>query len=58
LFRISIAREVVISKLIQKEPRTYALIFETGDEIASTLKQFARENGLAGSSFKAIGFRM
>ena len=48
----------MISKLIQKEPRTYALIFETGDEIASTLKQFARENGLAGSSFKAIGFRM
>jgi hypothetical protein len=45
----------VIAKLIQKQPRTYALIFETGDEIASNLKRFARENSLAGSSFKAIG---
>ena len=45
----------MISKLIQKQPRTYALIFENGDEITATLKQFAKENGLAGSSFKAIG---
>jgi hypothetical protein len=47
--------ETVIAKLIQKQPRTYALIFENGDEIAGTLKQFAKENGLTGSSFKAIG---
>ena len=43
------------AKLIGEQPRTYVLIFETGDEIASTLKQFAMENRLAGSSFKAIG---
>lgn len=43
------------AKLIQEQPRTYALIFETGDEIASNLKQFAKENNLSGSSFKAIG---
>lgn len=43
------------SKLIQEQPRTYVLIFETGDEIASTLKQFATSERLSGSSFKAIG---
>jgi predicted DNA-binding protein with PD1-like motif len=46
---------IVTAKLIQEHPRTYALIFETGDEIASTLKQFAKDHELAGSSFKAIG---
>jgi hypothetical protein len=43
------------SKLIQEQPRTYVLIFETGDEIASILKQFATDQKLRGSSFKAIG---
>ena len=42
-------------KQIENEPTTFALIFETGDEIASLLQQFAREQGLGGSSFKAIG---
>lgn len=42
-------------KLLQKEPRMYALIFETGDELASGLKKFAEEEKLAGSSFHAIG---
>src|SRR5271165_417914 len=37
------------------KPSSTALIFETGDEIASVLQQFARGQGLAGSSFKAIG---
>lgn len=43
------------SKLIQEQPRTYVLIFETGDEITSNLKKFARTQRLEGSSFKAIG---
>lgn len=43
------------SKLIQEQPRTYALTFETGDEIAVLLKEFAKQQRLAGSSFKAIG---
>src|SRR5437868_12943895 len=43
------------AKLIQEQPRVWALIFQTGDEIASTLKQFAIDQRLAGSSFKAIG---
>ena len=42
-------------KQIEDEPKTFVLIFETGDEIASVLQQFARDQGLAGSSFKAIG---
>jgi uncharacterized protein len=42
-------------KLLSHEPRTYALIFDHGDEIAQVLKKFAAENHLAGSSFKAIG---
>ena len=43
------------SKLIHERPRTYLLVFETGDEIASILKQFAINEHLSGSSFKAIG---
>ena len=42
-------------KQIATEPRTFALIFETGDEIAAGLQQFAAEQKLGGSSFKAIG---
>ena len=42
-------------KQIEDEPKTFVLVFETGDEIASLLKQFAAGQGLAGSSFKAIG---
>ncbi len=42
-------------KLLSEEPKTYALIFETGDELATGLSRFATEQKLAGSSFKAIG---
>jgi hypothetical protein len=42
-------------KRVAETPVTYALIFETGDEIASGLKAFAKEQGLKDSSFKAIG---
>jgi len=42
-------------KQIDHSPKTYALIFETGDEIASLLLQFSKDERLAGSSFKAIG---
>jgi predicted DNA-binding protein with PD1-like motif len=41
-------------KQIEDEPKVFALIFETGDKIASVLQQFAKDQGLAGS-FKAIG---
>ncbi len=42
-------------KLLEQHPKTYVLIFDTGDEIASGLKRFAVEQKLSGSSFKAIG---
>ncbi|HYK36541.1 PPC domain-containing DNA-binding protein [Alloacidobacterium sp.] len=42
-------------KQVEQKPKVFALIFETGDEIAAELKQFAKEQGLGGSSFKAIG---
>ena len=42
-------------KQIEDEPKTFVLVFEIGDEIASALQQFAKRHGLAGSSFKAIG---
>jgi predicted DNA-binding protein with PD1-like motif len=42
-------------RLLSEEPKTYALIFGTGDELATGLSRFATEQKLAGSSFKAIG---
>lgn len=35
--------------------KTYAIIFQTGDEFAAPLKKFASENHLAASHFTAIG---
>jgi predicted DNA-binding protein with PD1-like motif len=35
--------------------KTFALIFDTGDEVMSTLTEFARKEGLTGSRFTAIG---
>jgi predicted DNA-binding protein with PD1-like motif len=43
------------SKLLEQHPRTYVLIFNTGDELADGLAQFAAEEKIGGSSFKAIG---
>jgi predicted DNA-binding protein with PD1-like motif len=42
-------------KQIEDEPKAFALIFETGDEIAGVLQQFSKSQGLGGSSFRAIG---
>jgi predicted DNA-binding protein with PD1-like motif len=43
------------SKLISESPRTYVLVFDTGDEVMATLTAFARAQHLAGSHFSAIG---
>jgi hypothetical protein len=46
------------SKLIHQSPdgqRTWALVFDTGDEVLSTLRDFASANHLAASHFTAIG---
>ena len=42
-------------KLVEQQPRTFVLIFNTGDEVAEGLKQFAKEQMMSASSFKAIG---
>ena len=42
-------------KLLEQNPKTYVLIFDTGDELAAELKKFAADQQLTGSSFKAIG---
>jgi len=42
-------------KQIEDESKTFVLIFDTGDEIARVLQEFAKGQSLAGSSFKAIG---
>jgi predicted DNA-binding protein with PD1-like motif len=42
-------------KQIEDEAKVFALVFETGDEIASVLQRFSKNQGLAGRSFKAIG---
>ncbi len=51
------SREVAIkAKLIDEgTEKTFALVFEKGDEVASLLLAFAKENRLAASHFTAIG---
>jgi predicted DNA-binding protein with PD1-like motif len=41
--------------LSERGEKTYAVIFDTGDEVVSGLTSFAREKGLAASHFTAIG---
>jgi predicted DNA-binding protein with PD1-like motif len=47
----------VKEKLLNEESgqKTFAVVFETGDEVASGLLAFAKEKSLAGSHFTAIG---
>jgi predicted DNA-binding protein with PD1-like motif len=42
-------------KQIDQHPKTYVLIFETGDELAEGLKRAASELKISAGSFKAIG---
>ena len=42
-------------RIINQTPKTYVVVFETGDEIAEGLKAFANEQNLSAASFKAIG---
>jgi uncharacterized protein len=47
----------VKEKLLHEESgqRTFAVVFDTGDEVATGLLAFAKEKGLAASHFTAIG---
>jgi uncharacterized protein len=42
-------------KLVNQNPKTFVLVFETDDELAGTLKKFASDQNLSDASFKAIG---
>ena len=42
-------------KLVDEKPKTFVLVFETNDELAEGLKEFATEQKLASANFKAIG---
>ena len=42
-------------RLLEQQPKTYVVTFSTGEELAAGLKQFAADQKLSGSSFKAIG---
>jgi uncharacterized protein len=41
--------------LARGELRTYAVVFETGDEVTEGLLDFARRESITGASFTAIG---
>ena len=40
---------------IENTPKTFILVFETGDELASGLSAFAAERQLSAASFQAVG---
>jgi len=40
---------------IDQSPKTFVLVFETGDELAKGLSEFASAQRLAAASFKAVG---
>jgi predicted DNA-binding protein with PD1-like motif len=42
-------------KQIDASPRTFILVFESGDELAGGLLQFAQHQKLSSASFKAVG---
>lgn len=47
--------EIVKYKQLSEKPTTFVLVFQTGDELAGGLATFAKEQGLSGATFTAIG---
>ena len=43
------------SRQIDQSPKTFILVFETGDELAKGLLAFAENEQLSAASFKAVG---
>lgn len=52
---VPMERNLMRFKLLNQQPKTYVVTFSTGEELAAGLKQFAADQKLRGSSFKAIG---
>jgi uncharacterized protein len=40
---------------IDESPKTFMIVFETGDELVRGLSEFASEQNLSAASFKAVG---
>jgi len=40
---------------VDDSPKTFVLVFKTGDELAAGLLRFAKEQNLSAASFKAVG---
>jgi uncharacterized protein len=40
---------------IDESPKTFILVFKTGDELADGLLQFVKDQKLSAASFKAVG---
>jgi predicted DNA-binding protein with PD1-like motif len=58
VLRQRLQEEVTVqAKLLQEEQgqQTYALVFDTGDEVMTGLRDFASKHRLSGSHFTAIG---
>src|ERR1700686_1804200 len=43
------------SRQIDQSPKAFILVFETGDELAKGLLEFAEQKRLSAASFKAVG---
>src|ERR1700719_2621490 len=43
------------SRQIDHSPKTFILVFETGDELAKGLLEFAEQESLSAASFKGVG---
>jgi len=43
------------AKLLNETPRTFALVFDKGDEVTVSILEFAKENQLKASYFTALG---
>lgn len=52
----AVEEDVLKYKLINRDGgKTYVVVFDEGDEVASGLLSFAKQNGLGASQFTAIG---
>ena len=48
-------RELLRFKQVAETPKTFVLVFQTGDELSSGLSRFAEEQDLSAASLEAVG---
>jgi predicted DNA-binding protein with PD1-like motif len=54
-YAFSLSEETMNFRQIDQSPKTFVLVFQTGDELANGLSKFADEQKLSAASFKAVG---